>query len=763
MENELMQNQDINLYFSCNAFAELIYFRSELRTGKMYKRLINELYNREDILTSISTQNLLIMLVNLPKEENQYVQEEITKRINEGEDPFTQSNFEMDFWGMNFTLWQLGFSKLSEENRNKIAEKMKGRVKGFEDSVFFKVMRNCTSLFNYNFFIALYEDGKISEEALPFMQELAESRKEAFNTVDFAMFQREFLGLDKKAFFYIIRYPNICKRLVILKDNNPELLKIFIKEINDAIKNNEHISTVYTEIDSLSRNFALYSSYFARINKSDAVRYGLIQYENFREFLKQQDSGKSCNLEEFLDNKYELIYANISDNKALEGRKEIIFNRYFSISFQEAERIVKQYAIELNELQGLISEKDFDVILQMKQIVECTSAEELDEKYKILKTVYDSKSIIKLESSLREAYAKTYILKFEDTRIQIQEQLNNSETSYTEYNGKKIPIIKLSGEEHLLIHSSDTGFKGSKQLKDGSFRKTWEEKEDQSKHLIATIHVDSSFHGVAPINENGVYLVFLPKESETLNLMGNTDINSHVRSPGFYSGSAKYLVADNMSKTARRVYQEFAIEECMPDAIAIYDDMPDEYIENAYKAAQEFDVPVILYSKEEIVRRQKEKLESLLQKFEKSMELVTLEEIISLYETNRAGWLLNRQDENDETLTQNIDNSKYMGIFEELGKRIRASIEIFMKKASHNEIVSLYEYIDKERSLYREQNESTVNFAKVKMSDFLDITAEDCEKMIKKYGITSQDINATEADLTKIEENDPTRREDGVK
>jgi len=31
-------------------------------------------------------------------------------------------------------------------------------------------------------------------------------------------------------------------------------------------------------------------------------------------------------------------------------------------------------------------------------------------------------------------------------------------------------------------------------------------------------------------------------------------------------------------------------------AIAIYDDMPKEYIENAYKAASEFDIPIILYS-----------------------------------------------------------------------------------------------------------------------------------------------------------------------
>lgn len=744
MEEELIRNQDINIYFGCNFFAEMLFFSDEPKTGKAYSSLIEELYNKEDIISKISTKNLLIMLASLSKDKINLVESELVERMNKEEEPFAQSNFEMDFFGNIASLWQMAFVKLSDENRQFIADRMNQRITRFEKNDFTEVMKNCQKLFNYNLFVNLYEKGLINEQALPVMQELVETRKELFNSVNFFMFQDEFLKLDKKAFFHIIRYPNICKRLTILKDNNPELLETYITEINNTVQNNEHISTLYTEIEILSRNFALYCPYFSKMDKSDVLKYGLIKYDNFVEFLKQKDAGKCCNLEEFLDNKYR-------NTKILQVKREIVFNKYFSISFSEAERLVKQYCTDLQALHSLINEDDFATILKMKEILECTDLEKIDEKYQTIKDVYDAKNMIKLESNLRSGYAKTYISKFDDTRTQIQEQLNNSETESIEYNGKKIPVIKLKGEAHVLIHSSDSGFKGDKKLKNGSFKQTWDEKEDQLQHIISTTHNDSSFHGVAPINENGVYMVFLPKDSEILNLMGNTDINSHARSSNFISGQAKYLIADNMSKVSRRVYQEFGIEESEPDAIAIYDDMPENYKENAYKAAMEFDIPIILYSKREIIKDQKENLERLLEIFNESMDVEILKEIISRYETNKAGWLLNRENKEDETLTQSIDNTTYLSEFDELGKKIKNSIAIYLKQAKQDEIISLNEYMENERNLYQEQNSLNLNFAKVEMSDFLNITLEDCKKLITQYCITTQDIFSAEKELAQIE------------
>lgn len=744
MEEELIRNQDINIYFGCNFFAERLFFSDEPKTGKAYSSLIEELYNKEEIISKISTENLLIMLAALSKDKINLVESELVERMNKEKEPFVQSNFEIDIFGKIASLWQKAFVKLSDENIQFVADRMKQRITRFEKNDFTEVMKNCQKLFNYNLFVNLYEKGLINEQALPVMQELAETRKELFNSVNFFMFQDEFLKLDKKAFFHIIRYPNICKRLTILKDNSPELLETYITEINNTVQNNEHISTLYTEIENLSRNFALYCPYFSKMDKSEVLKYGLIKYDNFVEFLKQKDAGQCCNLEEFLDNKYR-------NTKILQVKREIVFNKYFSISFREAERLVKQYGTDLQTLQSLINEDDFAIILKMKEILECTDLEKVDEKYQTIKEVYDAKNMIKLESNLRSGYAKTYISKFDDTRTQIQEQLNNSETESIEYNGKKIPVIKLKGEAHVLIHSSDSGFKGEKKLKNGSFKQTWDEKEDQSQHIISTTHNDSSFHGVAPINENGVYMVFLPKDSEILNLMGNTDINSHVRSSNFISERATYLIADNMSKVSRRVYQEFGIEESEPDAIAIFDDMSEKYKENAYKAAMEFDIPIILYSKKEIIKDQKENLERLLETFNESMDVEILKEIISGYETNKAGWLLNRENHEDEIFTKSIDNTAYLNEFDELGKKIRNSIEIYLNKAKQDEIISLNEYMENERNLYQEQNSLNLNFAKVEMSDFLNITLDDCKKLITQYCITTQDIFSTEEELAKIE------------
>ena len=111
MENELLENQDINIYYGCNFWEEILFFNTEPQTGVIYSRLIEKVYNKEEIVKKISTKNLLIMFVSLNEEKSKLVLEELKNRIEQGENPFCQSNFEMGIMSKKIPLWKIAYVK----------------------------------------------------------------------------------------------------------------------------------------------------------------------------------------------------------------------------------------------------------------------------------------------------------------------------------------------------------------------------------------------------------------------------------------------------------------------------------------------------------------------------------------------------------------------------------------------------------------------------------------------------------------------------
>lgn len=77
--------------------------------------------------------------------------------------------------------------------------------------------------------------------------------------------------------------------------------------------------------------------------------------------------------------------------------------------------------------------------------------------------------------------------------------------------------------------------------------------------------------------------------------------------------SSKTLVYNS-----RRVYSEFGIERegTIPDYVVICDDDLPEVIENSYKAASQFEIPIIYINKAEIEKEQIKNLEDMLENFE---------------------------------------------------------------------------------------------------------------------------------------------------
>lgn len=257
-----------------------------------------------------------------------------------------------------------------------------------------------------------------------------------------------------------------------------------------------------------------------------------------------------------------------------------------------------------------------------------------------------------------------------------------TDTEFIEVDGKQVKKINLRGDFNLLVHSTDSGFKGDKEILDGSFASSWRNISDTERHLASSCYITQDFLGHVPANENGVIAVFTRSTTEGISLMGPTDIDSNIKQYDNTSNRGLYMAAKNMPQNTRRVYSEIPVERRDPDYLLIFDDTPEQVLQNSYKAAAEFGIPVIFIDKVEVEKQQLSKLDELTKKFEETQDLSVLSELISTYETNVAGWLLNRDPkEVDDSFTKNIDNERFRADFETRENVIYQMVQTYVQQA----------------------------------------------------------------------------------
>ena len=349
--------------------------------------------------------------------------------------------------------------------------------------------------------------------------------------------------------------------------------------------------------------------------------------------------------------------------------------KYFGMGIKETEKFLSAYIENSEEIELPSDIKDY--MREIKEVFEIGSKEELAKRYESEKIKITPIDKIKYELSLRRAYSKEFVQQLDKT----DKKLKVIDPEFIEFDGKQIPKIRLTGDFDLLFSSTDTGFREDKKLVDGSFLKTYKHTSDVSKHLISTCSVNQDFLGCTPVNKNGVMIVFSTVYNDKLSLYGITDINSNIRSFDYSAEKSYYIPYEKVHQFSRKVYAEAAIEKenTYPNYIAVFTDSSKEIKDNSYKAALEFGVPILEIDKKEIALEQINRLNNLMEIFKKTKDMNILHRLISMYETNVAGWLLNR-DENveDKSLTSSIDNSSLKYLFDEKRQEIYEIIKLYI-------------------------------------------------------------------------------------
>ncbi len=202
-----------------------------------------------------------------------------------------------------------------------------------------------------------------------------------------------------------------------------------------------------------------------------------------------------------------------------------------------------------------------------------------------------------------------------------------------------------------------------------SYIDTWNVLRDSETHGLSTSYITSEHIGLSPVGNTGVYYGFLALNENQVKDISAYDLNSNIANYGFTSNNKKVFVgANDISKMSTRVYNEIVLDRTSvtPDCVLIFSDMPIELKNNAYKAASEWNIPVIEINKEFLAKQQMAKINSLLYDYELSGNVNSLSEAIERYEMNVSGYKLNKIESFDD-FTTGIDNSQLASIMDSKG------------------------------------------------------------------------------------------------
>lgn len=724
------------------------------------------IFNDEELLNKIDMNNLLKLITTISKQDKEKFEKvrDITIKRLETEEFFVE---DIDVSPMLVTFHKSDqvASILGKEVTDKLTDKAVEQIKEFKGTEWWTVASKFKRFQDVANFSKYYKEGIFTEEKRQALEKMLERNENTLDYFNFGLFKDEIYNeLPSEFVEYVSNFPTLSQRLIATQKNNPKLHSIFVERVN----NYDNLIDNYDEIKDMIEGFSDYCFELTPEKLENATYDNILEWLNIREKHNMDVMGKEKDLPlEYTDNyldkvrdfyadkyqeylneelkirkkaeenaakreeinrlleaetdpkkkmDYEISLITMSSPEALEkqikkaeeSKIDFYFKRKFLMSAKEARELLKEYGDDLDNLPGIESEKSF--FTELKATLDNT--EHIDQMFKEDEKLYTSLEIDGIKKSVARECAKSYASNLKDVEDKVNGIIEDKNPEFydsVEIDGEKVNIVKLTDKFDMFVHSTDSGFIVEKKLdEEHDFKKSWNNAKVKSDHILSTAYINQDFMGMPPLNNNGVMYGFASLPAENIRLMGVTDINTYSRAFAFNSSTKQYMSAKTMPYSSRRVYSEFALEKKNPDYVIFFDDSSDEVRANTYKAAKQFGIPAVYIDKKEIVKKQIGDLDTLVQDFEKTGDTQTLKTLINKYETNVAGWLLNRTDAEDESHTKGIDNSRFKEDFDAVGAKIEGIVTNYLdtiqtsKEDKSNELVDIATILLKEKQLYED-------------------------------------------------------------
>ncbi len=561
------------------------------------------------------------------------------------------------------------------------------------------------------------KEGQFGEKARSAYDTLRENYPDSFHVFDFRMLREDLLDkFDEKFLLEIGITDDLAEKLNSLREETPSLidkLALLVKSWQAESGGNDFYRRSVTLIDFLWQNrLALtavnsvsdqtlvdYAMFYATDPDDKKIKVDL--NNDFSKNLGAQIDKQAKSLEMVRaasDNEY-------AGKQALERYKQFYYQKFFMMSSEEVTEVLGQCYEHWSEVEAMVqddAQAHLGVALELmasmnniplpdwNSVAESYPELEYGEIKELVKKQQDevaaqilsrlntqtfrlsSDEMLHLREVGRRLYASTYVEALHKTRATILQRAE--EVTFGTHTVQK---TTLDDDFCLIVHSNSTGFTMDKDLSDRDYVSSWKNVDALKTHGLSTSFISSENMGAAPVRGDGVLYGFNNLTGEEIFSFSPYDLDSHIANYGFNTGRQQTFVArSQIEKNSVRIYNEFVLarERVKPDCVVVDDTMSDTSRENAYRAAEQWDIPVVEIAKSKLISQQAAKIREDVNVYQQTGDVESLLAAVGRFEANTAGLSLNRiAGTGREGIMGDTDNSNLEALFDK--ETLKAALE----------------------------------------------------------------------------------------
>ena len=342
IRDKLIEQQDLVSFYAISSYNKSLGILQKYSEEPkiLYSELKKYIIEDSELLKKFSTDNLIkILSAGISDEDKkQDIVNLIMERLKEEE--FFCEDVEDTFFMKPFHSVNSIFSKLGTENTEKIKKKTRERFQKTKGTSIENIADKINLLNDAANFLRYFEQGIFTPEKILVLEEMIEQDENSLRYCNFGIFQDEIFNMGPEFIKYISKFPGLSAQLMILHKNNPQLLNL----ISNRIQEYESLPDNYDELEILITYFTrkCFDISLDKIDEKtieDLVDCALLnsKAQNDKDIINIE---YTTNYKEVLESRYIKLYEEAKD---IEEKRDIYFNRLFSITTGEAKKIIEEY------------------------------------------------------------------------------------------------------------------------------------------------------------------------------------------------------------------------------------------------------------------------------------------------------------------------------------------------------------------------------------------------------------------------------------
>lgn len=624
---------------------------------KDIKTLLSKLSSTElkDLISQYNTTDLVELFA---KSQNKDIEETLMAKFNENS---------LFINNTSLSIEEI-FSRLEEENKQTIYNKIDEEFSLLELPNGIKDKLRKSSYDEKIFLIYGSKNNVFNEEKYELISSLLQQDPFALNSLNINLLNDDIFSISKNIIPKIYRYETLTNTYIELIKKNTTRSKLLLLIVEYLNKTSKSETVFIQKIDAII-NYLTYTNdetldrySLKNINEQELfelIEYMLIDSTDYlvatsmlaqpNMYIPRENPSNANTFTEIEQERQKALDIKFMNETDLSKCKNIMFDKYFKITLDEAKSVQRRYITSIKEIMPYVNNKEVLILLnEINQIINIEDLEELRELYLNKQTKYNVEDYLYMFEELTAAYNKSIASSLKGFKNGKQEPL----ALLTEDEMTLVSVIELEDDFDMFVHSTDAY--GSMEMINDNYFDSWTFSDKTSNHGICTSYISNSNLGTAKVKGKGVMFGFVNLNESSISSLAPYDLVS--RNEGIITTTrrpAMFTDTKTLADYTRHTHNEAVLERrnvspdskypvIQPDCIIIFEEMSLAIKHNAIQAQKDFkamgvEIPIVYINRRKVVEKEAKRVAEMIKAYEQEPNLELLKEIINKYESNRCG------------------------------------------------------------------------------------------------------------------------------